>query len=716
MEVGEPSGSGPGSRPPSAGGPMNQVLRRRVLRFQRRPGGPYTLYSTFGRQNRPCECRHTFGYPDEVVLAVDDERRRLGKAADRLARQLEEARETHVQGVNFTRKFNEKYLSPIVQERREDDFIRLRQGASSVAEYETQFTKLSRFAPDLVQTEQKRIRRFVRGLNVEIQEALAAAQLDTFSQALEKAQRIETVRGQVKAFHDRKWRKPSTNNFMAGQISRNEPPSKMGRGMGGPRPAGTPNRGTFGRDRVGQGPQRGAQRGGSTTGIKQIYVKPEKLPYDLEIKTPITNKSLIANVVYKRCEVWIGKRKLLVDLIKLALKGYDIILEVAWLARYHARLNCRVKKVDFHIPGEPTLQLDVRGKLTSSALISGIRSRKLLYNGARVYLAMLMNAPVDQLKVENVLVLQELLDREYIQESESPWGAPVLFVKKKDRRLRMCIDYRGLNNLTIKNKYPLPLIDELFDQLQGAVVFSKLDFRQGYYPLRIRREDVPNTAFNSWYGHFEFAVMPFRLTNAPAAFMDLMHRVFKPYLDQFVVAFSDDILVYSKTREDHEQHLRLVLQTLKDHQLYVKFSKCDIWLEKVSFLGHVISKDGIAVDPAKNGQVIAYASRKLKAHEQNYPTHDLELTAVVFALQKWHHYLYGIVFEVFTDPKSLKYLCSQKELNLRQHRWMEFLEDYDCTIKFHSGKANVVADALSRKSQVSSLQVKEWELLEKVGE
>ncbi|XP_071920658.1 uncharacterized protein [Coffea arabica] len=171
--------------------------------------------------------------------------------------------------------------------------------------------------------------------------------------------------------------------------------------------------------------------------------------------------------------------------------------------------------------------------------------------------------------------------------------------RKKDGTLRMCIDYRGLNNVTIKNKYPLPHIDELFDQLQGAVVFSKLDLRQGYYQLLIRKEDIPKTAFNSRYGHYEFAVMPFGLTNAPAAFMDLMHRVFKPYLDRFVVVFIDDILVYSKTCEEHEEHLSVVLQTLREHKLYAKFSKCEFWLEKVVFLGHVISHEGISVDPAK---------------------------------------------------------------------------------------------------------------------
>ena len=139
--------------------------------------------------------------------------------------------------------------------------------------------------------------------------------------------------------------------------------------------------------------------------------------------------------------------------------------------------------------------------------------------------------------------LQELLRQGFIRPSTSPWGAPVLFVKKNDGTLRMCIDYRGLNQVTIKNKYPLPHIEELFDQLQGATVFSKLDLRQGYYQLRIKSEDVLKTAFNTRYGHYEFMVMPFGLTNAPAAFMDLMQRVFQPYLDQFVVIFIDDILV-----------------------------------------------------------------------------------------------------------------------------------------------------------------------------
>ncbi|KAL4377300.1 hypothetical protein GQ457_02G023540 [Hibiscus cannabinus] len=155
--------------------------------------------------------------------------------------------------------------------------------------------------------------------------------------------------------------------------------------------------------------------------------------------------------------------------------------------------------------------------------------------------------------------VQELLDRGFIRPSTSPWGAPVLFVKKKDGSLRMCIDYRQLNKMTVKNKYPLPRIDDLFDQLKGATVFSKIDLRSGYYQLKVREQDVLKTAFRTRYGHYEFLVMPFGLTNAPTAFMDLMNNVFHEYLDQFVVVFIDDILVYSRTEEDHDRHLRLVL-------------------------------------------------------------------------------------------------------------------------------------------------------------
>ncbi|GKE13090.1 putative nucleotidyltransferase, ribonuclease H [Tanacetum coccineum] len=401
--------------------------------------------------------------------------------------------------------------------------------------------------------------------------------------------------------------------------------------------------------------------------------------------------------------------------------------------------------------------------------------------------------------------LQELQDKGFIRPSYSTWGAPVLFVKKKDGSFRMCIDYHELNKLTIKNRYPLPRIDNLFDQLQGAHYFSKIDLRSGYHQLRVHDDDISKTAFRTRYGHFEFTVMLFGLTNAPAVFMDLMNRVCKPYLDKFVIVFIDDILIYSKTKEDHENHLRLMLELLRKEKLYAKFSKCEFWLQEVHFLGHVVNHDGIHVDPSKikavkswkapmtpskvrsflgltgyyrrfienfskiakpltsltqknqkyewgekqeeafqtlkdnlcnapilslpNGvedfvvycdasnqglgcvltqrdKVIAYASRQLKIHEKNYMTHDLELGTVVFALKIWRHHLYRTKSVIYTDHKSLQHIFDQKELNMRQRRWLELFSDYECEIKYHPGKANVVADALNRKERVKPRRVR----------
>ncbi|WMV59226.1 hypothetical protein MTR67_052611 [Solanum verrucosum] len=333
--------------------------------------------------------------------------------------------------------------------------------------------------------------------------------------------------------------------------------------------------------------------------------------------------------------------------------------------------------------------------------------------------------------------LQELLEKGFIRPSVSPWGAPVLFVKKKYGTLRLCINYRQLNRITIKNRYPLPRIGELFDQLKGAKVFSKIDLRSGYHQLHVREEDIPKIAFRT------------------------------------------------RSSEDHDKHLRIILQILKEKELYAKLSNCEFWLDEVTFLGHVVSAEDIKVDPSKiqavvewrppkiptevrsflglagyyrrfvkgfsiiaspltkllqkdvqfiwddkrqesfetlksllteapiltlpiegkeyvvysdashnglgcvlmqEGKVISYASRKLKPHELNYPTHDLELAVVVFALKIWRHYLHGEKCHIFTDHKSLKYLGTQKELSLRQRRWLELIKDYDCTIDYHPEK------------------------------
>lgn len=209
--------------------------------------------------------------------------------------------------------------------------------------------------------------------------------------------------------------------------------------------------------------------------------------------------------------------------------------------------------------------------------------------------------------------LQDLLERGYIRPSVSPWGASVLFVKKKEESLRMCIDYRELNQVFVKNKHPLPRIDDLFDQLKGAGVFLKIDLLFGYHQLRIKAKAIHKSAFWTQYGYFEFLVMPFELMNAPATFMDLMDRVFQESLDRFMVVFIDDIIIYTWSQLDHEEHLRLVLQKLWMEQWYSKLSKCDFCMEQVSFLGLIISIQGISMDSSKI-EVVMNWSRPINVH------------------------------------------------------------------------------------------------------
>nr|GFA02597.1 putative reverse transcriptase domain-containing protein [Tanacetum cinerariifolium] len=344
--------------------------------------------------------------------------------------------------------------------------------------------------------------------------------------------------------------------------------------------------------------------------------------------------------------------------------------------------------------------------------------------------------------------LQEPFDKGFIRPSSSPWGALVLFVKKKDRSFRICINYRELNNLTVKNRYPLLRIDDLFDQLQGSNVYSKIDLRSVNHQLRVREEDVPKTAFRTRYGHYEFQVMPFGLTNAPVIFMDFINRVCKPYLDKFVIVFINDILIYSKDEKEHEEHLKAILELLKKEEFQgihvdpAKIESIKDWAspktptEIHQFLGLAgyyrwfiegfskiaktltkLTKKGVKFDWGEKQEhkglgavlmqrekVIAYASRQLKIHEKNYMTQDLELGSVVFAFKIWRHYLYETKCTVFTDHKSLQHILDQKELNMRQRRWLKLLSDYDCEIRYHPGKANVVTDALSRKERIKPIR------------
>ncbi|GKD86280.1 putative reverse transcriptase domain-containing protein, partial [Tanacetum coccineum] len=291
-----------------------------------------------------------------------------------------------------------------------------------------------------------------------------------------------------------------------------------------------------------------------------------------------------------------------------------------------------------------------------------------------------------------------------------PYGNKMLIVESDK-------DYRELNKFTVKNRYPLLRIDDLFDKLQGSSMYSNIDLRLGYHQLRIKEEDIPITAFRTRYGHFEFQVMLFGLTNTPAMFMDLMNRLCKPYLDKFIIVFIDDILL------DSVQFLGHVIDCIGVHVDPAKIKAIKSWTEpttptegkeeeeafqtlkqqlcSVPILALLEGTEGFLVycDASLKGygamlmqreKMIAYASRQLKVHEENCTTHDLELGAVVFALRLWRHYFYGMKCVVFTDHKSLQYILNQKELNLRQRRWIELLSDYDCEIRYHLGKANVV--------------------------
>ena len=360
----------------------------------------------------------------------------------------------------------------------------------------------------------------------------------------------------------------------------------------------------------------------------------ETLDEHLYVSSPLGIRARIG-MICRGCELEISRTLLTVDLRIMDMSEFDVILGMDWLTTYRVVIGCERRRVTAYTQDgtrvvfqgekhdilpqtvyESKCQGQLAGWLASLTLedkerpdldlprvvsecvdvfpdeLPGLPPQRVVDFGIELHpgtspISMTPHrmAPVElqELRVQ----LQELLDKGFIRPSTSPWGAPVLFAKKKDETLRLCIDYRQLNRVTIKNQYPLSRIDDLFDQLRGARVYSKIDLRTGYHQLRVREIDIPKTAFRTRYGHFEFTVMPFGLTNAPAAFMDFMHRVFQPYLDQFVVVFVDDILIYSQSEWEHEYHLRIVLQLLRDHQRYAKFSKCEFWLTEVRFLGHV---------------------------------------------------------------------------------------------------------------------------------
>ncbi|XP_055960122.1 uncharacterized protein LOC130014968 [Mercurialis annua] len=735
----------------------------------------------------------------------------------------------------FKTEFRKEYLTKAYSSERHNEFIALKQGSMTVREYIDRFEELYKFSSEIFPTEAPKCYKFKEGLQTVLKNELSLYEGTQFRGWVEKAIEKEKLKEGLE--QESKQKRPQSHdiNFSArqptssvgsvaskkrsitcfecggmGHIGRDCPniaQFSSGRGRGF---QGTANRGGrtsvfdrgsgrgsgFNANKEGEAststqPTQGTQNtrpavqprvfaltqqeaaaspdvifGRLTIFDRDAYVLIDPGAINSFIVSSFISciprdKSVMNHALVVDCQ-WIGDHKFEVDLIPFTLRMFDVIVGMDVLSKYKAVVDCYRKRVHF--------QLLVHGEVVFKGLPPDreIEFSVDLQSGTNpISQAPYRMAPAElkELKVQ----LQELLDK----------------------------NYRQLNKVTIRNKYPLPRIDDLFDQLQRARVFSKIDLRYGYHQLKIKNPDVPKTAFRTRYGHYEFLVMPFGLTNAPVAFMDLMNRVFKPYLHSFVIVFIDDILVYYRSEEEHVEHLRLVLQTLREKQFYAKFSKCEFLLEKVVFLGHVISVEGIYVDPkkveaiinwnspnnvhevrsflglagyyrwfvknfyiiaspltkllrkdvkfvwiqqcqnsfdalkdcltsasvltlpvtglgyvvysdaSKNGlgcvlmqqrKVIGYASRQLRPHELNYLTHDLRLTAVIFALKIWRHYLYGEKCLVYTDHKSLKYILSQKELNLRQRRWIELLKDYDLTIEYHPGKANLVADALSRKS------------------
>ncbi|GKA04007.1 putative reverse transcriptase domain-containing protein [Tanacetum coccineum] len=446
-----------------------------------------------------------------------------------------------------------------------------------------------------------------------------------------------------------------------------------------------------------------------------LNINPVKIRASYEVELA-DGRVVSKNTILKGCTLNLVNHIFEIDLMPIELGTFDVIIGMDWLVNHDVVIVCGKKVV--RIPYEnKTLIVESNKGVSRLKVISCIKARMYVERGCHLFLAHVTEKKSKEKQLEDVPViraapvacepyrlasseirellvqLQELLEKGFIHPSSSSWGAPVLFVKKKDGSFRMCIDYHELNKLTVKNRYPLPRIDDLFDQLQGSSMYIEIDLRSGYHQLCIKEKDIPITTFRTRYGHFEFQVMSFGLTNAPAMFMDLMNRL------------------------------------LKKERLYAKFLKCDFWLDSVQFLGHVIDHSGVHVDPAKIEAIKNWAAQTtpIKVRQflglASYYRRFIEGFSLISKpltklTQKDKKYEWGKEEEEAFQTLKQK-LCSApdlsiargnerfpvKELNLRQRRWIELLSDYDCEIRYHPGKANVVADALSRKKRNKPLRV-----------
>ncbi|GJS47237.1 putative reverse transcriptase domain-containing protein [Tanacetum coccineum] len=456
--------------------------------------------------------------------------------------------------------------------------------------------------------------------------------------------------------------------------------------------------------------------------------------YDVELAD---GKIVGIYTIIQGCTLYFLDHPFYIDLMPVELGSFEVIIVMDWLRRCHVVIICDEKLVQVPYGNET---LTFYGNESSNeresrlVVISYSKAQEYMAKGCQVFLAQI-SAKKEEDKSEG----KQIKDVPIIQDfpevfpedlpglplarpvefqidlipGAAPFltlGSPGLVRKKKDGSFRMCIDYRELNKLTVKNRYPLLRIDNLFDQLQGSSIYSKIDLRSSYHQLRVRERDIPKMAFQTRYGRYEFRVIPFGLTNAPAVFMDLMNRVCNPYLDKFIIVFIDDILIYSKDKKEHKEHLKAILELLKKEKLIfedcksmTKLTQKGIkfdWGEKEENAFQLIKQKlcsaPILALPEGSEDFVVYCDASHKG-----------LGAVLMQREKiWRHYLYGTKCTVFTDHKSLQHILDQKELNMRQRRWLELLSDYDCDIRYHPGKANVVADALSRKERIEPLRVR----------
>ncbi|GJZ33947.1 reverse transcriptase domain-containing protein [Tanacetum coccineum] len=419
----------------------------------------------------------------------------------------------------------------------------------------------------------------------------------------------------------------------------------------------------------------------STAFSSQIDITPSTLDhyYDVEL---VDGRIIGLNAIIRVCTLNFLNHPFNIDLMPVELGSFDVIIGMDWLAKYQAVIVCAGKIVLFPedlLGLPPTRQVEFQINL-----IPGV---------APVARAPYRPSEMKELSEQ----LKELSDKGFIRPSSSPWGASVLFIKKKDGSFRMCIDYRELNKLTVKNYSPLPRIDDLFDQLQGSSVYSKIDLQSGYHQLRNKKDHEE---------HLKAILELLKKEELYAKFSKSLARYYRRFIEGFSkIAKLVTKLTQKKVKfvwgDKQEVAFQLIKQKLCSAQILALpeggedfIAYCDA---SIKGLGTVLMQ---------REKVIAYTSGQLKIHEKNYTTYDLELGVVVFALKIWRHYLYGTKCMVFTDHKSLQHILNQKELNMRQRRWLELLSDYDCEIRYHPEKANVVADALSRKERIKPLRVR----------